>query len=139
MPFRCDGDPNCKLDPHRAPVIMVPHKFVFGQRLEKPRRMFTDLHYCDWHRVNLDDAKLLEALLSARVKQDFEAAAKIKWPLGYSCDFEKARVEWVLVTTPEYRNFLASLGYAGIMGAAKLGTDEQRALRAELGARKIAG
>lgn len=139
MPFRCDGDPHCKLDPHRAPRIIVPHVEKPGLRLEKPRRMFTDLHYCDWHRVNLDDQKLVEALLSPKVKQDFEAIAKIKWPLGYTCDFEKAKVDWVLVTTPEYRAFLAALGYGGIMGAARLNSDEQARARAALGARKIAG
>lgn len=137
--FQCDGEVGCPNQVMRAPRMIVPHTFKVGQLFQKPRHMFTDLHYCEIHRARLDDKKLVQALLSPKVKADFERAAKLKWPMGYVCDFERAYIEWVLVTTPEYRAFLAALGYHGILGAAKLNTEEQQHARAALGVNRIAG
>ena len=136
--MRCDGAVGCKIEPQRAPRLIVPHVVKPGLLPLRPRRMFTDLHYCEMHRIDIDAAKLAQDLLSPQVKRDFERAAMLKWPLGYKCDFDRAYVEWVLVTTPEYRAFLAALGHAGVMGAARLSTDEQQAARTHLGVKKIA-
>lgn len=97
----------------RAPRVVVPSTKPFFPE-HRPLRMFTSMHFCEIHKgdVNVED------LLSARVRRDFEMAARKKRPLGFKCDFEKASIEYVLVTTPEYRQFLQSLGRGGIMRAA---------------------
>lgn len=137
--MQCDGDATCKLPPHRAPRLIVPHKFRFGEDQLMPRRMMTLLHFCEQHRVQLDEGKLVQSLLTGSVRRDFERMARHKWPLGYTCDFEKARIEWVLVTTPEYRAFMAALGYDGVMGAAKLAPEQQAWARQMMGVKQVAG
>lgn len=95
----------CKIEPMRAPRVVVfsVTPFAFEHR---PLKMMTTLHYCELHKgePKIDD------LLGKKVKAEFEAIAKIKRPLDFKCDFEHAIIEFVLITTPEYRAFLAGLG-----------------------------
>lgn len=104
--MRCDGDMGrCKLPPHRAPVIIVPPTpYVL---LIEPRKVFTTLHYCERHtrEVTVHPADLLHDRLKALI----EERCKAKWPQEYRPDFDHAFVKWVLVTTPEYRDFLLRL------------------------------
>lgn len=100
----------CKNEPMRAPRVVVfsVTPFELGHR---PLKMMTTLHYCELHKGELK----VEDLLPKKIKRDFEAIAKKKRPLDFKCDFEHAMIEYVLVTTPEYRAFLAGLGFKGIM------------------------
>jgi hypothetical protein len=143
----CDGQMSgvfamkCGNTPTRAPRVVVcsrtPHEP--GHR---PLKMFTTLHFCEIHK---DQVKLAD-LLQPSVIADFEKAARLNRPIGFKCDFEPyegerggAFVEFVLVTTPEYRNFLAAIGQAGILGAALLQSDQQQAQRKALGVQRLAG
>lgn len=137
--MKCDADSACRIEPHRGIRLLIPHRFQMGQERLPPRRVMTPFHFCEQHRVTADEAKLVAALLTRDVIRDVEAAAKIKWPLGYKCDFDNTTIDWVLVTTPEYRAFLAALGHHGVMGAAKLAPEQQRALAQRLGTVKVAG
>ena len=140
--FVCDAS-GCKVAPHRAPAIVVPHKLngfaIFMGDNYQPIKMHTVVHFCEAHRITMDQQKLLDAILTTEVKVHFEKAAKMKRALDFKPDFENARLDWELVTTPEYRRYLAALGYAGVMGAARLTPDQQRMLRFQLGAAKVAG
>lgn len=124
----------CKNTPMRAPRLVVPSQTPDAWD-HPPLKMFTTLHFCELHKglVAVSD------LLQPNVKRDMERAAKLKRPLGFKPDFEKAFIEYVLVTTPEYRKFLAALGKHGVMGAAKMDADAQATLRAQLGVNKLAG
>lgn len=127
----------CANTPTRAPRVMVPCQ---SGREEvdpeyEPLRMFTTLHYCELHTGDV----AIGEVLTEKVKRDFEFAAKRKRGLDFKCDFDKAEIELVLTTTPEYRRFLASMGYHGMMGAAKLDSDTQAKLRERLGAARLAG
>lgn len=104
--MRCDGMMGrCPLPPIRAPrVIVSPTPFVLGQS-PKPLRMMTTLHYCERHKGEIT----LDALLQDKVKADFERTARLKWSHEYRPDFDTAFIEWVLVTTPEYRAFLLAI------------------------------
>jgi hypothetical protein len=106
--IKCDHI-GCPLPPKRAPRVVVPSKtpFELGHR---PLRMMTTLHYCELHQGELK----LEDLLIPKIKRDFERAAKGR-PLDFKVDFDHAAIEWVLVTTPEYREFLMKLGGGGIL------------------------
>lgn len=140
--FKCDGDRACTIPPKRAPSIIVPNLFRgIGQVGPQYRaiRMFTLVHYCDQHITVLDQAKLLDGLMTPSIKAGFEKAAKLKRASDFTCDFEQARLEWELVTTPDYRRFLAAMGKDGIMGAAKLTPKQQRELRWRQGLGVVAG
>lgn len=112
----------CANTPMRAPRLVVCSKTPSEPR-HRPLKMFTTLHYCEIHKGELK----LEDLLQPKVIADFEEAARRKRPHGFKCDFEPydgstgkggTFVEWVLMTTPEYRDFLAALGAGGIARAA---------------------
>ncbi|HWK44918.1 MAG TPA: hypothetical protein VNT30_09365 [Stellaceae bacterium] len=103
--MKCDHT-GCKAEPIRAPRVIVPY---VGWPAPipgfTPLRMMTTLHYCQPHVGELK----AEDILTAKVKADFEDMARAKRPLGFKCDFEAAFVEYLLVTTPEYRDFLDRL------------------------------
>lgn len=122
----------CKNTPMRAPRVLVPSQTPLAIE-HPPLRMFTSLHYCEVHKgeVKIGD------LLSPKVKADFEEAAKRKRPIGFKCDFEAATIEYVLITTPEYRRFQAALGVTHIRELAN-DPEAQRKLRAYLGAERLA-
>jgi hypothetical protein len=104
--MRCDGAMGlCLLSPERAPRIVVPPRpFALAAEL-KPLRVWTTLHYCRRHQGECNAPELLVA----KMRRDIEAVAKAKWPHEYRPDFAAAFVEWILVTTPEYRAFLEKL------------------------------
>ena len=124
----------CKNTPMRAPRLVVPSR-TGTVASHPPLRIFTTLHYCELHTCDIKAADLLRA----NIRRDFEAAAKKNRALDFKCNFDKASIEYVLVTTPEYRTFLASMGYAGVMGAAMLHSEAQKELRARLGVTRLAG
>lgn len=112
----------CGNTPTRAPCLVVCSKTP-GEPGHKPLKMFTSLHYCEWHKGEVE----LEDLLRPKIIRDFEAAARIKRPVGFVCDFDPydpatgkggALIEYVLTTTPEYRRFEEALGAGGIARAA---------------------
>jgi hypothetical protein len=127
----------CANTPNRAPRLVVPCQFGRDEVIDeyRPLRMFTTLHFCELHTGTIG----LGDLLTAKIKREFEAAARKKRALDFKCDFEKAELEWVLTTTPEYRRFMAALGHAGIMGAAKIDQQVQELLRQRLGVTRLAG
>lgn len=94
----------CKLDPQRGIKVVVPAKDIFAIGHD-PLTMMTTLHYCELHKgeVKLGD------LMSARVRREFEAIAKQKRPLDFRCNFEVAHIVYVLITTPEYRQFMSRI------------------------------
>lgn len=105
--MRCDGMMgNCLIPPARAPRLIVPPKPFVPEAILAPRRVWTTLHYCERHKHELT----VEMLLGDRkLKADLEAVCKAKWPQEYRPDFDAARIQWILVTTPEYRDFLLKL------------------------------
>lgn len=100
----------CKIEPRRAPRLIVPSK-TWTEPDHHPLKMMTTLHYCELHKGELKVAHLL----TGKVKADFEAIAKKKRPIDFKCDFDAAFIEFVLVTTPEYRDFMIRLGRWNIL------------------------
>lgn len=100
----------CKNEPMRAPRVVVPSK-TWLEPGHIALKMMTTLHYCEWHKGELK----LADVLNAKIKVDFERVAKAKRPLDFKCDFDAAFIEWVLVTTPEYREWMSKLGAGRIM------------------------
>ena len=110
--MRCDGGMGgCRNTVARAPRIIIP---ATPWALDiPPRRVWTTLHYCELHaHSEAQNGKLLLAVLSDQVKAQVEAVAKAKWPHGHKPDFDRARIEWMLVTTPEYLKWLAGIEVA---------------------------
>jgi hypothetical protein len=107
--MKCDG-PNCVLDGERAPRVLVPSLTPFAEG-HRPIRVMTTLHFCARHR---DYAKLSD-LLNEAMRTKIEAHAKRARPIGFKPDFERASLELVLVTTPEYREFLVHVGRAHVL------------------------
>ena len=103
--MRCDHI-GCRIEPIRAPRVVVfsATPMEFGHR---PLKMMTTLHYCELHKGELKVADLV----SPKIKAEMESVARRSRPLGFKPDFEAAFIEWVLMTTPEYRQFLARIGY----------------------------
>ena len=127
----------CANTPNRAPRVVVPCQFGREEVTQDyaPLRMFTTLHFCELHTNDVT----IDSFLTAKLKSEFETAAKRKRALDFKCDFEKAELEWVLTTTPEYRKFMASLGRHGIIGAARIDQQVQELLRQRLGVTRLAG
>lgn len=103
----------CMNPPMRAPRVVVPSATPEAPD-HRDLTMMTTLHFCELHksRVKLAD------LLRDDTKTAFEATAKKKRPHDFKCNFDKAYIEWVLTTTPEYRGFMLKLGYKGIRALA---------------------
>jgi hypothetical protein len=103
--MRCDGAMGgCAIPPERAPRIIVPPR-PFDPALP-PRRVWTTLHFCRLHQAEVTAEDILR---DRQIRADIERVAKLKWPHGFTADFDNARIEWLLVTTPEYREFLTKI------------------------------
>lgn len=100
----------CKNTPMRAPRVIVPST-AFLEPGHRPLRMMTTLHYCEFHKGELK----LGDILIGKVKADFEASARRGRPVGFKCDFDNAFIEYVLVTTPEYREFMGRISIAKLL------------------------
>ena len=94
----------CKIEPMRAPRVIVPSK-TWLEPGHVSIRMMTTLHYCELHKGEV----LIGDIMNAQQRQRFETFAKRHRPIGFKCDFDAAFIEYVLVTTPEYRQFLADI------------------------------
>jgi hypothetical protein len=111
--MRCDGtsgldggeDGFCYREPKRAPRIILPSRtpHMFGHR---PIRIMTTLHFCDGHRGGFD----VGSYWTDKVKARAEKVAREIRPFGFRPDFDRSRLEMVLITTPEYRLFLLHTG-----------------------------
>lgn len=111
--MRCDH-PGCRDQVHRAPRIVVPSRtpLEYGH---KPIKVMTELHYCQPHATPL--ALDVQRWLTPGEKRNIEQLARTHRPAEFKPDFEAARLEWVLVTTPEYRLFLKRLGVKRVFTA----------------------
>lgn len=99
----CD-ETGCKNEGAWAPRLMVPSKFglLIGHR---PLRVMTALHYCDLHRGTLKIEDILDGALKKRIEDHANRVRPAEW----TAEFEKTRIEYVRVTTPEYRQFISTL------------------------------
>lgn len=107
--MKCDGASNCLgLATRGLRLIVPPIAGLPATPDYRAVRMMTTLHLCDRHAA----AGVITAaqLLGPREKRNMEEHARGARGLGFKLDFERARIEYVLTTTPEYRDFLASLG-----------------------------
>ncbi len=95
----------CLREVRYAPRIVVPAQTIWEVG-HLPLRIMTTLHYCDLHRREFEVSTYWTGAIKARA----ERWAKLHRPLGFKLDFERARCELVLVTTPEYRTFLYAMG-----------------------------
>lgn len=95
----------CHNTPARAPRLVVPSQTPFLP-MHFPLKRFTTMHFCELHKGELKAADLLNGAL----KRNMESDARRLRPAGFKCDFEKATLDYVLTSTPEYRRFLALLG-----------------------------
>lgn len=101
--IHCDGAMGlCPIPPERGPRLAVPPK-PYDIALPQAPGM-TLLHYCRRHMQEATPHELLDR--DRYVKGEIEAFAKAHWPHGTVPDFERARIVWMLVGTPEYRQFL---------------------------------
>jgi hypothetical protein len=140
--MHCDHR-GCKNTPNRAPRLIVQSRTP-DEPGHRPIRMFTPFHFCEIHKSEVS----ADMLLTPKVIAVFEECAKKRRPLDFACDFEPgeargfeakgAAIEWVLTTTPEYREFLSALGVDGVYGLAKMSRDDQIALQEKLGVREMA-
>lgn len=140
--MQCDHS-GCRNSVARAPRLIVQSQTP-DEPGHKPIRMFTPYHFCENHRGEVT----AEALLTPRVKSLFEKCAKLKRPQDFKCDFEPgdwrgidasgAAIDLVLVTTPEYREFLQALGVSGIYGLKQMSDEDQIGLQEKLGVKELA-
>ena len=100
----CDNS-GCRGQVKRAPRIVVPSRTPMLPG-HAPIRIMTTLHYCEAHRTAFDVSSYWTDLIKRRAE---DTARRIR-PTLFRLDFEAATVELMLVTTPEYRQFLRSLG-----------------------------
>ncbi len=107
MIMTCDGGGviACGHQVRRAPRIVVPSRTP-KMRGHTPLRIMTTVHYCDLHAGSFK----LDDYWTDTIKRRVEDRGKQLRPPGWRPDFEAARVETVLVTTPEYRAFLRAHG-----------------------------
>lgn len=101
----CDH-PGCRRVPDRAPRMAIPSRTP-NEPGHKAVRIMTDLHYCLPHHHGAFDPAVW---LSDANKAMVEAQMAPRRPADFKPDFEAVRVEWLLVTTPEYHEFLRKRG-----------------------------
>ena len=99
----CDC-PGCKNEVAWAPRIYIPSRTPFAAGND-PIRVMTTLHSCDLHRGSFR----IEDILDGKLKRKVELQANRVRVIGFKPDFEAAKLEYVRVTTPEYRAFLGSI------------------------------
>ncbi len=102
--MRCDHN-GCFREVRRAPRICVPSRTPWEPG-HRPVRIMTTLHYCEQHRGEFRAASYWTDALMRKVE---DCAARGR-PPGFKPEFDRAWVELVLVTTPEYREFLEHIG-----------------------------
>jgi hypothetical protein len=116
--MRCDSTTmlNCPLPPIRAPRLVVyPRTLIAGAAvfIAKPIYTFTTLHYCERHRRDCTVEKLLRAKIApwraGTILSEIENLAKRQWSHDLVPDLDNARIEWMLTTTPEYRDYLVAI------------------------------
>lgn len=95
----------CKQQPRRGPRVVIPGRTPL-ELGHAPLRVMTPLHYCELHRNHFDVA----AWLTDAEKANIERIGRRVRPLGWKPDFDAVRIEHLLITTPEYREFLRTLG-----------------------------
>lgn len=104
--MRCDFTGHrCLREVRRAPRIVVPSRTPLDLG-HAPLRIMTTLHFCEEHRY----AFRLESYWTDAIKARVEATARQNRPPAFKPDFERALLEMVLVTTPEYRQFVHDMG-----------------------------
>jgi len=109
----------CKAMPTRGARLVVPAKglyaFVF-----KPLKVMSTYHFCELH---IGEIKLAD-MLRPHIRQQLEAMAKGARRRGpeFVCDFDHAFIEYVLVTTPEYRRWMEQIDISKLIGR-KAGAD----------------
>ena len=86
-----------------APRVVIPGT---ADSHGLPVRIMTTSHACDIHQRSFD----LHAYLSGRTKARIERQCREVRGPDFRPDFDAAYVEAVLVTTPEYRQFLNYIG-----------------------------
>lgn len=107
----CDapGPVRCGMQVRRAPVLAVPSRTPLLPG-HKPMVVMTTLHYCEIHRNAFDP---VEYWTDANKKR-LEDRARQTRPAGFKPDFDACQLRHVLVTTPEYRRFMAYLGVRNV-------------------------
>lgn len=104
--MRCDV-PGCMHQVKFGLRIVVPSRTP-DRMLHRPMKVMSTLHVCDPHRETFQS--LSAEFFTAPQRARLEHAARMKRPDDFKPDFEAASVELVLVTTPEYRQFLQHVG-----------------------------
>jgi hypothetical protein len=103
----CDAtlpEGKCLREVRRAPRIVIPA--AWNGTPQFPLRIMTVLHYCEEHRYAFD----LRAYLSDDQKRRIERQARETRGADFKPDFDRARCELILVTIPEYREFMQHVG-----------------------------
>lgn len=100
--MQCDCKP-CLRQVKYGIRLLIP-RTIDGQPAP-PFRAMTDQHVCEPHAPGIDASQFITATFKERA----ERAARLR-DAGAKLDFEGARVDPVLVTTPEYRAFLTKIG-----------------------------
>lgn len=103
--MNCDH-PGCRNVPDRAPRIVIPSATPFALG-HKPIKVMTTLHFCLPHQ---EGSFQPATWLTAHNKSRVEEVARARRPRGFRPDFEAATVEMLLVTTPEYHDYLKAMG-----------------------------
>jgi hypothetical protein len=94
----------CRLPALRSPVVHVPPRPQLHE--VDDLHLWSDVHYCERHVGDFT----VEGVLRGAMLGVIEEMARRKWrDPALKPDFENARLEWLLVTTPEYRQWLARL------------------------------
>lgn len=102
----------CPLPPIRAPRLCVFPRTTLDFNpvfIAKPIYKFTTLHYCERHKGECTVDKILDSRAPwgpYTIRREIEEIAKRRWSHDMVPDFDNAKLEWMLVTTPEYRRFL---------------------------------
>lgn len=104
--MRCDV-PGCVHQVKYGLRIVVPSQTP-DRLLHRPMRIMTTLHVCQPHQNAFHN--LPAEFFTAPQRARLERAARLKRPDDFKPNFEAAYLEKVLVTTPEYRDFLKHVG-----------------------------
>jgi|GEM_PF-5686341 hypothetical protein len=110
---RCDHG-GCRIPPARGLFVKIP-AMPWTVPMPKPIRLRTVLHFCDLHRAEVTATDVLTPQVKAMVEEIARQLARLPephsryWRTTHRPDFEAAWIEWPLIGTPEYRQFLVDL------------------------------
>lgn len=93
----------CPREVRRAPRIVVPSR---DGLVVRPAKVMTTLHYCDLHAWDFRPEEYWTGDQKARLEKTLRETGRP----DFRPDFERSRIEMVLVTTPEYQDFLWHVG-----------------------------